>query len=130
MSRELRSDHGSYIHLNVATPLHVQASPSSFVGGAGLQANECVGGNSFFVAFIDSESVAIAILWRLLTPTVGVNSLVQKLIIPSSWPVYIYIYIPCSNVNTLATLFEFNPRGNTAMVALNCACVAVVLRLC
>ena len=30
-----------------------------------------------FVAFIDvdSESVAIAILWRLSTPTVGVNSL-------------------------------------------------------
>ena len=27
------------------------------------------------VALIDSESVAIATLWRLLTPTVGVNSL-------------------------------------------------------
>jgi hypothetical protein len=27
------------------------------------------------VAFIDSESVAIAIPWRLLTPIVGVNSL-------------------------------------------------------
>jgi hypothetical protein len=34
-----------------------------------------VGGNSLFVAFIDTESVAIAILWRLSTPTIGVNSL-------------------------------------------------------
>ena len=52
--------------------MHIQASPSSFVGGVSLRANE---GNSFFVAFIDSESVAIAILWRLSTPTVGVNNL-------------------------------------------------------
>ena len=33
------------------------------------------GGNSLFVALIDSESVAIATLWRLMTPTVVVNSL-------------------------------------------------------
>ena len=40
-------------------------------------ANESVatGGDSVFVAFIDSESVAIATSWRLTTPTVGVNSL-------------------------------------------------------
>ena len=41
--------------------------------------SKCVGGNSLFVALIDSESVAIATLWRLLTPTVGVNSLGLKL---------------------------------------------------
>ena len=40
-----------------------------------LVVTERVGGNSLFVAHIDSESVAIATLWRLLTPTVGVNSL-------------------------------------------------------
>ena len=38
-----------------------------------------VGGNSLFVALIDSESVAIATLWRLLAPTVGVNSLGLKI---------------------------------------------------
>jgi hypothetical protein len=32
-------------------------------------------GSSLFVAFIDSESVVIAILWLLLTPAVGINSL-------------------------------------------------------
>ena len=50
-----------------------------FVGGAGLRGR--VGGNSLFVAFIDSESVAIAILWRLLTAIVGVNSLGQSIIV-------------------------------------------------
>ena len=40
-----------------------------------------VGGNSLFVAFIDSELVAIAILWRSSTPTVGVNSLGLNLIL-------------------------------------------------
>ena len=38
---------------------------------------ERVGGNNLFVALIDSESVAIASLWQLLTPTVGDNSLSQ-----------------------------------------------------
>ena len=52
---------------------HVQARPSSLL--AGLACRGRIGGNSLFVAFIDSESVAIAILWRLSTPTVGVNSL-------------------------------------------------------
>ena len=33
-----------------------------------------IGGNSLFVAFIDSELGAIAILWRLVTPIVGVNN--------------------------------------------------------
>ena len=42
---------------------------------AGLACGGRVGGNSLFVAFIDSESVVIAILWRLSTPTVGINSL-------------------------------------------------------
>jgi hypothetical protein len=46
------------------------------MGGTGL--NQRVGGNSLFVAFIDSESVSIAILWQLLTPIVGVNSLGQQ----------------------------------------------------
>ena len=41
-----------------------------------VSVTERVGGNSLIdVALIDSESVAIATLWRLLTPTVGVNSL-------------------------------------------------------
>ena len=40
-----------------------------------VSVTERVGGNSLFVALIDSVSVAIATLWRLLTPTVGVNSL-------------------------------------------------------
>ena len=40
-----------------------------------VSVTERVGGNSLFVALVDSESVAIATLWRLLTPTVGVNSL-------------------------------------------------------
>ena len=55
-----------------------QTSPSFlWVGGGWLARlmNERVGGNSLSVAFIDSESVAIATLWRLSTPTVGVNSL-------------------------------------------------------
>ena len=34
-----------------------------------------IGHDRIFVAFIDSELVAIAISWRLMTPTVGVNSL-------------------------------------------------------
>ena len=50
-----------------------RARPSSL--WAGLDCWGRVGGNSLFVAFIDSESVAIAILWRISTPTVGVNSL-------------------------------------------------------
>ena len=40
-----------------------------------VSVTERVGGNSLFVALIDSESVAIATLWRLLTPTVCVISL-------------------------------------------------------
>ena len=40
-----------------------------------VSVTERVGGNSLFVALIDSESVAIATLWQLLTLTVGVNSL-------------------------------------------------------
>ena len=46
-----------------------------YVRGISLVMTERVGGSSLFVALIDSESVAIATLWRLLTPTVGVNSL-------------------------------------------------------
>ena len=38
-----------------------------------VSVTERVGGNSLIVALIDSESVAIATLWRLLTPTVGVR---------------------------------------------------------
>jgi hypothetical protein len=52
---------------------HVQASPASLWEGLAFETS--VGGNSLFVAFIDTESVAIAILWRLSTPTIGINSL-------------------------------------------------------
>ena len=45
--------------------LHVQASPSSFVGGAGLEVIKRFSGNSFFVAIFDNKSVAIAIPWKL-----------------------------------------------------------------
>ena len=41
-------------------------------GGLVRLANECVRGNSLFLAFIDSESVAITILWQRLTPTFDV----------------------------------------------------------
>jgi hypothetical protein len=54
---------------------HVQAISASL--WEGLACETSVGGNSLFVAFIDTKSVAIAILWRLSTPTVGVNSLGQ-----------------------------------------------------
>ena len=52
-----------------------------------VSVTERVGGNNLFVALIDSESVAIATLWRLLTPTVGVNSLgqIRNLIGPDFW---------------------------------------------
>ena len=40
---------------------HVQASPSSL--WEGLACKISVGGNSLFMAFIDSELVAIATLW-------------------------------------------------------------------
>jgi hypothetical protein len=46
---------------------YVQASPASL--WEGLACETSVGGNSLSVAFIDSESVAIAILWRLSTPS-------------------------------------------------------------
>ena len=45
-----------------------------------------VGGNSLFVAFIDCELVAIAILWRLSTPIVGVNSLASMRICATPHP--------------------------------------------
>ena len=53
--------------------VHVRARPSSL--WVGLACRGCVGGNSLFVAFIDSESVVIAIqhLWWLLTPTVSID---------------------------------------------------------
>ena len=38
-----------------------------------VSVTERVSGNSLFVALIDSEVVAIASLWPLLTQTVGVN---------------------------------------------------------
>jgi transcription elongation factor GreA-like protein len=47
--------------------------PASLWEGLACETSVC--GNSLFMAFIDSESVAIAILWRLSTPIVGVNSL-------------------------------------------------------
>jgi hypothetical protein len=52
---------------------HVQTSLASL--WEGLACETSVGGNSLVVAFIDTESLAIAILWRLSTLTVGVNSL-------------------------------------------------------
>ena len=40
------------------------------------------------MAIVDTESVSIADLWRLLTPTIGVNNLGLKIIIRIfSWPV-------------------------------------------
>ena len=55
------------------------SQPHLFGGGAAWLARPAsvrgaIGGDRIFVAFIDSESVAIATLWRLTTPTVGVNS--------------------------------------------------------
>ena len=47
-----------------------------------VSVTERVGGNSLFVAVIDSESVAIATLWRFLTPTVSVNSFGLKEMCP------------------------------------------------
>ena len=58
---------------------HVQARPASLWEGLAFETS--VGGNSLFVAFIDTESVPIAIPWRLSTPTVGVNSLGQIIIV-------------------------------------------------
>ena len=55
---------------------HLRHSVHLFNSGS---VTERVGGNSLFVALIDSESVAIATLWRLLTPTVGVKSLGLKI---------------------------------------------------
>jgi hypothetical protein len=52
---------------------HVQASPASLWEGLAFETS--VGGNSLFVAFIGTESVTIALLWRLSTPIVGINSL-------------------------------------------------------
>ena len=51
----------------------LQASPFSL--WEGLACETSVSGNSLFVSFTDSELVAVAILWRLSTPTVGVNCL-------------------------------------------------------
>jgi hypothetical protein len=48
----------------VAMHAHVQASPASL--WVGLACETSVGGN---MAFIDTESVAIAILWQLIINT-------------------------------------------------------------
>ena len=68
------TDYGSLVRrrLNVAMHMYKQLEGPPLCGrGWGR-----VGGNSLFVAFIDSESV---ILWRLSTATVGVNSLGNKI---------------------------------------------------
>ena len=49
-----------------------------------------IGGHSVFVAFIDRELVATATSWRLMTPTVGVNSLGLILIVLS------FFYLVCN----------------------------------
>ena len=55
--------------------LQVQASPSlCWRGWLARLTSEHVGGDSVLVAFIDSESVAIATLWRILTLTVSIAS--------------------------------------------------------
>ena len=53
------------------------------------------------MAFIDSESVAVAILWRLSTPTVGVNSLSQKFIIMNDADINTY-HLKCYAANSAA----------------------------
>ena len=57
-------DHGRVVRrcLNIAMHAYKQGPPSSL--WAGLACGGCVSGNSLLVAFIDSESVAVAILWR------------------------------------------------------------------
>ena len=71
-------DHGGVVRrcLNVAMHTYIQARPSS-LWVMGLACGRRI-------AFIDSGSVAIAILCRLSTPTVSVNSLSLIIIIITS----------------------------------------------
>jgi hypothetical protein len=66
--------------------MHTYSKPLLFELWEGLvcETGECIGDNSLFVAIVDSELVAIDILWRLSILTVGVNSLSHNNYIPSS----------------------------------------------
>ena len=63
------------IRCTINLPMHTYKQLRLSSLWAGLACRGRVGDNSLLMAFIDNESVAIAILWRLSTPTVGVNSL-------------------------------------------------------
>jgi hypothetical protein len=100
--------------------IYVQASPASL--WEWLTCETSVGGNSLFVAFIDSESVAIAILWRLSTPTVGVDSIASAFKVTSGATVPTYACsvsilreAPCIVPSTPRNVIRATPFSNEAM---------------
>ena len=72
-ARALETGFGQYVRLAI-----LASQCTSISGHCCLDLDMSVAILSLFVALIDRESVAIATLWLLLTPTVGVNSLGPK----------------------------------------------------